>query len=199
MRFAFTLPFLQVNQKLKKKKKKTHTCTKVIHSLVHPFNRTRVRLEVDRDHLFSCVSVRLFGAHLSEIAAPINLVQSNQTRQMWIHPYSDKDPDFKASQSDWSLPFLSIIESFKDRIVKKNKTSWWSQQRNRSTCVYDWQSFLMVVYLQWRVFWLMSTVYGKRSPPQRVRAQWDTGAGHGPGASGQIRWTGHSLLSAVNQ
>ncbi len=31
-------------------------------------NRTRVRLEVDRDHLFSWVSVWLFGPHSSAIA-----------------------------------------------------------------------------------------------------------------------------------
>ncbi len=31
-------------------------------------NRTRVRLEPNRDHLFSWVSVRLFGAHQSAIA-----------------------------------------------------------------------------------------------------------------------------------
>ncbi len=79
---------------------------------------------------------------------------------------------------------------FKDRIVKKNKTSWWSQQWNRSTCVYDWQSFLMVCACSEECFdwWVQFTV--KRSPPQRVRAQWETGAGHGPGASGQIRWLG---------
>ncbi len=104
-----------------KNKQKKNTCTKVIHSLVHPFNRTRVRLVADQNHLFSCALVRLFGAHLSAIAAPINLVQSNQTRPMWIHPYSDKDPDFKASQSDWSLPFLSIIESLRTELLRRIK------------------------------------------------------------------------------
>ncbi len=47
---------------------KTTRVLKVIHSLVHPFNRTRVRLEADRDHLFSWDSVRLFGAHPSATA-----------------------------------------------------------------------------------------------------------------------------------
>ncbi len=47
---------------------KTTRVLKVIHSLVHPFNRTRVRLEPDWDHLFSWVSVRLFGPHQSAIA-----------------------------------------------------------------------------------------------------------------------------------
>ncbi len=47
---------------------KTTRVLKVIHSLVHPFNCTRVRLEPDRDHLFSWVSVRLFGPHQSAIA-----------------------------------------------------------------------------------------------------------------------------------
>ncbi len=45
--------------------KQNHMCAKVIHPLVHPFNRTRVCLEPDRDHLFSWVSVRLFGPHPS--------------------------------------------------------------------------------------------------------------------------------------
>ncbi len=44
---------------------KTTRVLKVIHSLVHPLNRTRVGLEADRDHLFGCVSVPLFGPHLS--------------------------------------------------------------------------------------------------------------------------------------
>ncbi len=47
---------------------KTTRVLKVIHSLVHPFNRTRVRLEADRDHFFSWVSVRLFDPHPSVIA-----------------------------------------------------------------------------------------------------------------------------------
>ncbi len=47
---------------------KTTRVLRVIHSLVHPFNRTRVNLEDDRDHLFSWVSVRLFGVRLSAIA-----------------------------------------------------------------------------------------------------------------------------------
>ncbi len=47
---------------------KTTRVLKVIHSLVHPLNRTRVGLEADRDHLFGCVSVPLFGPHLSVIA-----------------------------------------------------------------------------------------------------------------------------------
>ncbi len=46
---------------------KTTRVLKVIHSLVHPFNHTRVRLEADLDPLFSWVSVRLFGAHPSAI------------------------------------------------------------------------------------------------------------------------------------
>ncbi len=64
VRFAFTLPFLQVNQKLNK----TTRVLKVIQSLVYSFNRTRVRLEADWDHLFSWVSVRLFGSHPSVTA-----------------------------------------------------------------------------------------------------------------------------------
>ncbi len=44
---------------------KTTRVFKVIHSLIHPFNRTRVHVEADRDHLFSWVSVQLFGAHPS--------------------------------------------------------------------------------------------------------------------------------------
>ncbi len=47
---------------------KTTRVLKVIHSLVYPFNRTRVSLEADRDHLFSWVSVQLFGPHSSTIA-----------------------------------------------------------------------------------------------------------------------------------
>ncbi len=47
---------------------KTTHALKVIHSLVHPFNRTRVRLEPDWDHHFSWVSVRLFGPHPRAIA-----------------------------------------------------------------------------------------------------------------------------------
>ncbi len=91
VRFAFTLPFLQVNQN------KTIHVHKVIHSLIHPFNRTRVGLYWD--HLFSWVSVRLFGvhrvrllySHLSKRSAPRgetnwSSIQSNQTRQVWIHP-----------------------------------------------------------------------------------------------------------------
>ncbi len=79
--------------------KQNHMCAKVIHSLVHPFNRTRVCLEADWDHLFSWVSVRLFGphlraiavSHLPKISAPrgktnLSSIQLNQTRQVWIHP-----------------------------------------------------------------------------------------------------------------
>ncbi len=81
--------------------KQNHTCAKVFHSLGHPFNHTRVHLEVDRDHLFSWVLVRLFGAHQSAIGllyshlpkgstprgeTNLSLIQSNQTRQVWIHP-----------------------------------------------------------------------------------------------------------------
>ncbi len=47
---------------------KTTCVFKVIHTLVHPFNHTRVSLEAGRDHLFSWVWVRLFGPHLSAIA-----------------------------------------------------------------------------------------------------------------------------------
>ncbi len=47
---------------------KTTHVLKVIHSLVHPFNRTRVNLEADRDHLFTWVLERLFGEHPSAIA-----------------------------------------------------------------------------------------------------------------------------------
>ncbi len=47
---------------------KTTCVFKVTHTLVHPFNRTRVSLEVDRDHLFSWVWVWLFGLHRSTIA-----------------------------------------------------------------------------------------------------------------------------------
>ncbi len=47
---------------------KTTRVLKVIHSLVHPFNRTRVCLEADLDHLFNWVSVQLFGPHMSVIA-----------------------------------------------------------------------------------------------------------------------------------
>ncbi len=43
-------------------------CAKVIHSLVHPFTHTRVRLAADRDHLFSWVSEQLFVVHPSAIA-----------------------------------------------------------------------------------------------------------------------------------
>ncbi len=46
---------------------KTTHMLKLIHSLVHPFNRTKVRLEADWDHLFSWVSERLFGLHPSAI------------------------------------------------------------------------------------------------------------------------------------
>ncbi len=56
--FTFTLLFLQVNR--------TTRVLKVIHSLVHPFSRTRVCLEADRDHLFSWVQV--FGQHPNAIA-----------------------------------------------------------------------------------------------------------------------------------
>ncbi len=45
---------------------KTTRVLKVIHSLVHPFSRTRVCLEADRDHLFSWVQV--FGQHPNAIA-----------------------------------------------------------------------------------------------------------------------------------
>ncbi len=47
---------------------KTTCVLEVIHSLVHPINCTRVRLEADRDHLFSWVLVRLFDPHPSAIA-----------------------------------------------------------------------------------------------------------------------------------
>ncbi len=45
---------------------KTTRVLKVIHSLVHPLNRTWVGLDADRD--FGCVPVPLFGPHLSVIA-----------------------------------------------------------------------------------------------------------------------------------
>ncbi len=47
---------------------KTICVLEVIHSLVHPFNHTRVSLEAERDHLFSWVLVRLFGPYPSVIA-----------------------------------------------------------------------------------------------------------------------------------
>ncbi len=57
MRFAFTLPFLKVNQKLWTK---PHV---FLRSSIQPY-----QLEADRDHLFGWVLVRLFGLHLSAIA-----------------------------------------------------------------------------------------------------------------------------------
>ncbi len=55
---------------------------KVIHSLVHPFNCTRV-------HLLSPHRVRLLYSHLAKRSAPkgetnVSSIQSNQTRQVWI-------------------------------------------------------------------------------------------------------------------
>ncbi len=83
--FAFRLLFLQpeiVN-------KTTHVL-KVIHSFVHSFNRTRVCLEADRDHLFSWVWMSLFGLPPSAIVEFTSAqggkltcsIQSNQTRQV---------------------------------------------------------------------------------------------------------------------
>ncbi len=55
---------------------------KVIHSLVHPFNCTRV-------HLLSPHRVWLLYSHLAKRSAPkgetnVSSIQSNQTRQVWI-------------------------------------------------------------------------------------------------------------------
>ncbi len=69
---------------------KTTRVLMVIHSLVHPLNCTRVSLEADRDHLFSWVSVWLFGVHQSAIAVfrraqkirTKRVIQWNQTRQV---------------------------------------------------------------------------------------------------------------------
>ncbi len=52
------------------------TCAKVIHSLVHPFNRTRVHLDPDREQLFSLVPVRLFGSHPSAIHTPAQKIHT---------------------------------------------------------------------------------------------------------------------------
>ncbi len=64
-----------------------NTTTRVlnaIHSLVHPFNRTRVRLEADRDHLFSWVSVQLFGPHQSMIAVftPVQNIRTKRGHEL---------------------------------------------------------------------------------------------------------------------
>ncbi len=52
---------------------------KVLHSLVYSFNHTRTNLEADRDHLFSWVSVQLFGPHLTAIAVftPAQKIRTN--------------------------------------------------------------------------------------------------------------------------
>ncbi len=96
VRFAFTPPFLQVNQKLSK----TPRVLNVIHSFVHPFNRTRVHLDADRDHLFSRVSVQLFGAHPSAIAV---FTPAQKIRTKWGNEFEFNSNLTKQDMCEYAL------------------------------------------------------------------------------------------------
>ncbi len=100
---------------------KTTRTLKVIHSLVHPFNRTRACLESDRDHLFSWVSVRLFGAHPSVIAVftPAQKIHTKGTPNE--HEFDSIEPNEtgvntplhsdNSNMMQWSLHSFYLMQS----------------------------------------------------------------------------------------